>query len=372
MVFMRTRLSTFAMAAITMMSCSHEMKTFSGGDENITFVGRTDYSNASAPKQWAAGGYFTFGFEGDYCNVKVVTETPNGVNRNILEVVVDETYVTTLKFDSIVGADGNKVICDSNFFNIEIGSDAFPMNPSLSKHHVTICRDTETAMGYTQLQSVTAEKLFKWAPGEGLKIEFIGNSITCGAEADTTLKARDQYKWGDWHRAYEGYGPKTARALDAQWSLVSVSGIGLIRSCCDMGITMPDVYDKVILRDGKLDYDFSYQPDIICSCLGQNDGIQDSTAFCSAYVDFIKVVKEKNPQVKNIVLLSSPMDHGDLNEWLCRMIKAVADQLKADGIDNVSYFFYSKAWNAGGADHPSVSEHNEIADELSAYLKSLL
>lgn len=358
----------------TLVSCGpREAMTIDGGSELITMVGRTDRSEVNAPKQWAAGGYFTFGFEGNECVIEMNDEQPNGETRNIIEVAVDDNQSVAYRMSGIrnviiIGDESKAEQLKDSLTNVI----SYPINNGAGKHHVTICRDSETAMGYTQLVSVKADNIFKWSPDNGLKIEFIGNSITCGAESDTTMKAREEYKWGDWHRAYVGYGPRTARALNAQWSLVSVSGIGLIRSCCDMGITMPQVYDKIILRDNKLSYDYAYQPDIICSCLGQNDGIQDSTAFCSAYVDFIKDVKAKNPQAKKIVMLSSPMDHGELNDWLCRMIKSIVDQLGNEGIDNVTYYFYTKAWNGGGVDHPSEAEHAEIAEELTNYLKTIL
>ena len=365
------------MLAMTLLatSCDNGSKTMTvgGGDDVITFVGRTDYSTKEAPKQWAAGGYFTFGFEGNTCYIELNDEVLYGNKYNIIEVCVDDVESKcfyTKGIRNIIAIDELFDECDAKdtavnymVFNTPIGN---------KEHHVTICRDTETAMGYTQLISVSADNIFKWTPATSLKMEFIGNSITCGAEADTTLMARDQYQWGDWHRAYYGYGPRTARNLNAQWSLVSVSGIGLIHSCCDMDITMPQVYDKMMLRDNKLSYDFGYKPDVICCCLGQNDGIQDSTAFCTAYVDFIKTVKQHNPQAKKIVLLTSPMDNGELSAWLKRMLASIVDKLTTDGMEGVSYFAYSKAWNNGGAMHPSANEHEEIADELTSYIKTIL
>jgi len=368
---MKTFYSIILLGALA--SCAPKVPmSVNGGSELITIVGRTDYSNIEAPKQWAAGGYFTFGYEGNSCIIELNDEQPNGENRNIVEVIVDDNQSLICNMNGIrnvivIGEENDAEQLKDSATNVFV----LPISEAGKSHHVTVCRDSETAMGYTQLVSVKANNIFKWSPDNGLKIEFIGNSITCGAEADTTFKSKTEYKWGDWHRAYVGYGPRTARALNAQWSLVSVSGIGLIRSCCDMGITMPEVYDKIVLRDNKLNYDFSYSPDIICSCLGQNDGIQDSTAFCSAYVDFIKEVHSHSPQAK-IVLLSSPMDHGELNDWLCRMIISISEKLKAEGVEEVSYYFYSKAWNGGGVDHPSVEEHSEIANELTSYLKTIL
>lgn len=360
---------TALMALTATCGNKQQMTTVKGGNELITFVGRTDYSNAEAPKQWAAGGYFTFGFKGDMCVVTINDEQPGGENHNRLEIVVDgkatQRALKGVKNIIVIGDKNGAEMTDSTATVHEIAIDS-----KVTDHKVCICRDTETSLGYTQLVSVSANEIEKWEPGCGLKIEFIGNSITCGAEADTTMVERTAYRWGDWHRAYEGYAPRTARAMDAQWSLVSVSGIGLIRSCCEMGITMPEVYDKMILRENKLPYDFTYQPDIICSCLGQNDHIQDSTEFCTAYVDFIKMVKKHTPAAK-VVLLSSPMDHGELNEWLTRMLTSVSERLKADGVNDLSTYFFSKAWNAGGFDHPNSAEHEEIATELTNYLKTL-
>ncbi len=361
-----------AMSLFIISACQNEPQTISGGDARITFVGRTDHSTPEAPRQWAAGAYFTFGFEGTSCIIDINDENIYGNGRNIIEVVVDDMPTQSFFTHGV----RNRIVIgspyhDTNDTTIHIMS--FDANITNQKHHVCICRNTETAMGYTQLTSVSANKIFKWTPQTNLKIEFIGNSITCGAEADTTAVSATEYKWGDWHRAYYGYGPCTARNINAQWALTSVSGIGLIHSCCNMDITMPQVYDKYILRENKLNYDFTdFEPDIICSCLGQNDGIQDSATFCSAYVDFIKDVVCKNKQVKHIVLLSSPMDHAELDAWLRTMLTAVADKLKADGINIVSTFFFSQAWNAGGASHPNCSEHAQIANELTEYLKTIL
>jgi len=366
---MKIQLLTFIVAMI-FVSCKNEKQIVNGGDERITFVGRTDRTTPESPRQWAAGAYFTFGFEGQQCIVKLNDENLYGQKYNIIEVVVDDLPSQKVLTNGI----RNVIVIGTNNYT-DTTSNVINVLPSLvgGKHQVTICRDTETGMGYTQLLSVEADKVYQWAPKTDLKIEFIGNSITSGAESDTTSVPASTYEWGDWHRAYWGYGPRTARNMNAQWALTSVSGIGLIHSCCNMNVTMPQVYDKYILCEGKIDYDFSdFQPDIICSCLGQNDGIQDSVAFCSSYVDFVKNIVKHNPQAKHIVLLNSPMDHGELDVWLRSMLTSVKNTLENDGISNVTTFFFSQAWNNGGLAHPSVEEHAQIASELTEYLKTIL
>lgn len=361
-----------AALAVLLSACAQITET-PGGDSKITFVGRTDFTNPAAPRQWAPGGYFTFGFEGDECVICIEDENISPRRSNILEVAIDDLpSIPVITKDSttciVIGQASDRAMnsAKGNIFK------CFTDLPA-GKHHVTVCRNTETAMGYTALQYIMAPKIFQWTPETNLRIEFIGNSITCGAEADTSMVPSSQYQWGDWHRAYYGYGPRTARKLGAQWSLVSVSGIGLIHSCCQMEETMPLSYDKFVLRYNQKPYDFStFKPDMICICLGQNDGIQDSTAFCTAYVDFVKKVKALNPQTKQVILLTSPMDNGELTAWLRNMLSAVSQRLKDDGIPGVSTFSFSRAWNSGGVTHPSISEHEQIADELSNYIKSIL
>jgi putative lipase involved disintegration of autophagic bodies len=53
-------------------------------------------------------------------------------------------------------------------------------------------------------------------------------------------------------------------------------------------------------------WDFTnYQPDVVTVCLGQNDGVQDSTIFCSAYVNFLKRMRSYYPTAQIILVTSS-------------------------------------------------------------------
>jgi hypothetical protein len=217
-----------------------------------------------------------------------------------------------------------------------------------------------------------AEQLLKPAPKPRRKIEFYGNSITCGTGSDLSEIPCDSAEWYDQHNAFMSYGPVTARSLDAQWMLSSVSGIGLMHSCCDMDIVMPDVYDKVNMRDNKIDWDFSeYQPDVVTVALGQNDGIQDSTEFCLYYVDFIYTLRGKYPDSK-IVCLTSPMGNEKLTATLKNYLTSVKNTLQELGDDNVYTFFFSRSYNYGCGGHPDLAQHSEIADELLAYLTELM
>ncbi len=354
----------FSATSLTM--CAPEVEEIDSTDERLTFVGRTDFSSGNA-RQWASGAYFSFAFNGTGCELDIVDEVLYGSNYNYLEIVVDSLAPrrirTSGRLNTVVIGQALTDVVDSAVNVVQVFE-----NLTDTRHTVEVVRDTETGMGFTELTKIRALGLENWSRPTEFTIEFIGNSITCGAESYLDEVAAGEGSWFDRHMAYNGYGPRTARALGARWLLTSCSGIGLVHSCCDMEIVMPQVYDKIILRDNKLPYDFAQIPDVVCICLGQNDGRQPDDVFVAAYVDFIATIRSHYADAK-IVLLTSPMADETLTAWMQQILPAVAT---TSGDDKVSTYFFSRSFNSGGGGHPDVNEHAQIADELVAYLRTIL
>lgn len=319
----------------------------------IQYTGRIDFTDVKKPRLWQPGVYIKFGFKGPYCNITLNDEELNG-QHNYIEVVVDDEPPKRIQ---TTGKNNNIKIA----FGLQEG-----------RHTATICKNTEAGNGYLEFIGITCAGLYKLRNKPERKIEFIGNSITCGAGMDMSEKACDAGAWYDQHNAYMSYGPVTARALNAQWHLSSVSGIGLIHSCCDMKIVMPPVFDKINMRTDSLPWDFSkYIPDVVTITLGQNDGIQDSMAFCSAYVAFIKTVRSKYPQAQ-IICLTSPMADDKLATVLKNYLTGIVSAINSSGDNNVHKYFYSKQYHNGCGGHPDLQEHTLIANELTAYIKTVM
>ncbi|RYE04911.1 MAG: acetyl xylan esterase, partial [Sphingobacteriaceae bacterium] len=173
------------------------------------------------------------------------------------------------------------------------------------------------------------------------------------------------------HNAYMSYGPTSARSLNAQWVLSSVSGIGLIHSCCDMKLLMPQVFDKVNQRQDTIKWNFSrYQPDVVTICLGQNDGVQDSVKFTTAYISFIKNIRSHYPAA-SIVCLTSPMGDFTLTKALKNYLTGIVNAVNKSGDKNVSKYFFSKRFMHGCGTHPDLAEHQVMAMEVASYIKKL-
>ncbi len=328
-------------------------KFFPADNPNIQYTGRIDFSDRKLPKYWASGVYVQAKFKGNTCKVILHDEVLYGNNHNYIEVAVDNQKPYRLQLKGKTDT-------------IDISK-----NLNAETHILTICKDTESGIGYLQFGGLICAGLLPLPAKPKHKIEYIGDSITCGTGSDLSIVDCDKGQWYDQHNAYLSYGPASARLLNAQWVLSSVSGIGLIQSCCDIKLLMPQVFDKVNQRQNKIKWNFSgYQPDVVTICLGQNDGVQDSVRFTTAYINFIKNIRSYYPKA-SIVCLTSPMADFTLNKALKNYLAGIVDAVNKSGDKNVSRYFFSKRFMHGCGTHPDLAEHQVMAMELSAYLKKL-
>lgn len=343
-----------SLSALRVCADSRDSVFYKADHPRIGYTGRVDFSRPGYPRFWSPGIYMTLHFEGTYCILLLNDEEKWGKSHNYIEIKVDDgpsrRIRTNGRENRIVLAEGLKK----------------------GKHRIVICKNTEANIGYLEPTGIICEKLLKQPPKPGRKIEFIGDSITCGMGIDEGEVPCGKGEWYDQHSAWYAYGPRTARALQAQWQLSSVSGIGLIHSCCNHKIVMPGVFDKVNMYDDSLRWDFSrYQPDVVTVCLGQNDGIQDSVAFCSAYVTFVQRLRGYYPKAQ-IVLLNSPMADARLNDVLVRYITAVKKALATEGDKQVAAFFFKKRYNMGCDAHPGREDHAEMSEQLTVFIRQLM
>ncbi|MFT3825369.1 MAG: SGNH/GDSL hydrolase family protein [Chitinophagaceae bacterium] len=327
---------------------------YSADNPYLQYTGRMDLTDPKKPRTWAPGAYMVAKFKGTSCSVIINDEVLYGTSHNYLEIIVDNWQPVRLqmtgKTDTIQVA---KALPDR-------------------EHIVVICKNTEAGIGYIEFAGIICKQLMPLPPKPSRKIEFIGNSITCGFGADMSAIPCGKGQWYDQHNAWLAYGPLTARTFGAQWHLSSVSGIGLIHSCCNMTITMPQVYDKVNMRTDSLAWNTNdYHPDLITVCLGQNDGVQDSTTFCSAYVQFLERLRGYHPKA-TIICLTSPMGNETLNPVLQRYLTGIVQHMNSKGDKKISSYFFSKRYISGCGEHPDLKDQEQIAKELIVYVRKLM
>lgn len=320
----------------------------------IQYTGRIDFTDPLLPRFWQPGVYIAFRFKGNECEIVLNDEVLWGNSHNYIELVVDgKEYRLQMKSK-----------CDTISLTAYISE--------RGEHTAIVCKNTEANIGYLELAGIRCSELVKSKSKPLRKIEFIGNSITCGMGNDDSEIPCGKRNWYDQHNAWLSYGALTARSVNAQYHLSSVSGIGLMHSCCNMDVIMPAVFDKISMRNNAIQWDFAnYQPDVVTVCLGQNDGVQDSAAFCTNYISFMQQLRQYYPRA-TFILLSSPMADERLRNFLRLSIRAVRLHLTQAGDNKIFTHVFEKQFIGGCDAHPSGKEHKQIATELTTVIKTIM
>lgn len=316
----------------------------------FTYVGRFDFSDENGPKVWAPGAYIKVDFHGSYCAIKIKDENKFYTHYNYIHVVIDDTIIRRFKLSKTE----NTIVIGKHF--------------SQQKHHLIICKDTESDIGFIQFEGVYCRKISKIK--KRAVIEFIGDSITCGNGSDLSRVNCEDGKWFDQHNAFMSYGAILARRLKREWILSSVSGIGLTRSCCGNELTMPQCYQYISFKPTSELYPIKKEhPDIVCVTLGQNDGLQKASIYVSAYLKFLAQLRKTHPTAQ-FILCTSPMAKEKLRNHLKNCIQRVVKIAKNSGEQKLEMFSYSKTYGKGCLSHPTVEEHLKIAQELLNFIKA--
>jgi hypothetical protein len=309
--------------------------------------------------------HFGFRFTGPRCSIYAALSDPAA--HNYLQYTVDGIYYRRIKISGTM----------SRSYNID----------GLGKgdHTVWIYKATEATTGPIFIQKIVGHQMIALKVPARPFIEFIGNSITCGAQSDPSEFPCGVGEYHDQHNAYYAYGPRVARMLNVNFILSGVSGIGIYRTWNTESPSMPQVYEKTdFLVSGIRNWDFkTYTPRIVSIALGTNDFSDgdgktprlpfDSAVFVSNYIRFIELVKSKYP-VAQIALLSSPMLNGKKRATLqncLTIVKAVIDK-KYPSNKKIALFFFKPMSARGCGGHPSIEDHKILAKELAPFFKNLM
>lgn len=313
----------------------------------------------------SSAAHFGFSFEGPEC--AIFASIPNTEGHNYLQYELDGVYQKRIK----VSANAQESIVISA--------------PGPGKHVVWIYKATEAHTGPIVIKQINGTNLTPLSRPPTPVIEFIGNSITCGAAADPSEVPCGTGVYHDQHNAYQAYGPRVARALGANFVLSSVSGIGIYRNWNSDGPTMPQVYEKTDFQNNSSQpWNFTtFTPRVVSIALGTNDFSNgdgkkarlpfDSAAFVNNYVQFVQVVKSKYPAAQ-IALLSSPMINGANRTLLQHCLEGVKKKVDAQNPKSkpVALFFFQPMQARGCTGHPNVADHALLAQELGPFFKKLL
>lgn len=373
------------LAMVMMMTCVsygdtiESTKVYEHNDENIRFLGRCleDNEKGITYFNWTTSG-FEFRAEGNKveATIETIAYSENGaILYPWIAVFVDD-------FDQ-----------PAQVIELKEGLHTYVLyeGEEFGTHNIKVVKRTEAPHSKTGLMNVKVS-------GEGAKIdvlpnlkqhkiEFIGDSITCGYGIESAptsgFLSSEENGW-------ETYAAKAARALDAEFNCISVSGIGIYSNYTPIDqindyMTMPDIYEFTdIYLDNTLGnvpqkWDFSkFQPDLIVINLGTNDWSYIShnipgriPQFTKSYVEFLKQVREKNgPNVKILCTQVAFLPE------VTAMMENIVNIYKAETGDTAIDIFIMGAptleEGIGGNGHPSLKTHERMGYELKDKIRDWL
>ena len=343
-------------------------------EENVKLLGRTYYDTDRLYCALSGTG-IEFTFTGTRCSITVVGDdnSDDGKDENHARIGI---YVN-----------GERVI-DDMVDNKEEVYDVFESDTS-QEVTISLVKLSESPMSTIAITDIKVEgSAIKPTANKDKLIEFIGDSITCGYGADAP--GRNKKFSTNTEDVTKAYAYKTALALDADYSMVSFSGYGIISGYSngekkETTQQVPKYYTKLghswaandDFKPAQIEWDFGKrQPDIIVINLGTNDDSytknikERQEEYSTAYTEFLKTVRAKNPDAKIVCTL------GIMGDRLFEYVqKAVDDYTAETGDSNISTMKFDEQLSADGysADwHPSIKTHDKASKKLTDYLKTLI
>jgi hypothetical protein len=341
---------------ICVYACRAQDHLAGSSDTRIQYMGRVIERGSSTELSWTATTV-TVAFDGT--GMQALLKDQRG--DNYYDVIVDGRLTTVLHPDNI-----------KRLYTLAAG-----LPPG--RHSLELFKRTEWAMGKTWFYGLLPDEhttLLPPPPPPGRKIEFYGNSITCGyAVEDSSGKDRGTAPYED---AYVAYAAVAARHFNAQLSCITKSGIGVLVSW--FPLIMPEMWDRLDATDTGSKWDFSrWTPDVVVINLFQNDAwltnmpaneqfkarfgntAPGPDVIIRAYKQFVQGIRGKYPNADIICMLGN-MDATKAGAPWPGFIQKAVSQLGDKKMHTLIVPY------KGTAGHPNIAEQKVLADSLIDFI----
>lgn len=337
---------------------------------SIRLSGRTLYRGKSLYLLHAAS-YIEFEFEGRLLEAEMESEGGNEDFQAWIGIYADDMDSAYRRI-SLNSGNRRYLLWESN---------------ETKKVLIRIAKLSENQYAYTAINKFIVDDKAHLRKTEGKKkrIQFIGDSITCGFGNEG--KAGDGFMT-ETENPFKAYGAFTAGKLDCDFTIVAWSGIGIISSWIppeveepNTSVLVPKVYPYVdyglFMRKGWSpieinDYDRNCC-DIIVVNLGTNDSsytrnnTERRKAFQIEYQKFLRYLRGTHRD-KAIICTA-----GAMTDLLNHEIEAAVDTVRKADQDGLLYYMQFSQPEVedgeGAVGHPSILRHKKMAEQLAGWIK---
>ncbi|KAM9969404.1 hypothetical protein ACTFIR_001239 [Dictyostelium discoideum] len=329
-------------------------------DENILYSGRFDTTQS-------ADNYYGFSWSGCQISLSITGTTTikpilDSVGDNWFDVIVNNAILTPFNVSSVAHQEYD-IIGSTN------------LDPTQT-YSIVLSKRTEASFGEVRFYGFSVDSTGKTVPQQKptRKIEFIGDSITCGYGDLGTAPCNFEAITED---NYDTYASITARELECEMFLEAWSGRGVVRNYgsptpTSTSGTVPDLYPYTIPTDPSIEWDFDqYIPDAVVINLGTNDystqPVPSQEQFQNGYIEFIKTIKSNYAQAEpEIFLICGPM----IGNPCCEYVANVSTLVGATFIDAQNILTEPTDFGCNG--HPSINGHMKLGAVISPIIQKVM
>ena len=347
--------------------------------DNVKFFGRTVYDENSGTTffNWSGSG-FVFRFRGTKAECFLSgglkgEDIPQKESRGYIGVYLDDIPYSIARFP-IDKPEGLYTLAE----NLPFG-----------EHTIRVVKETEVAYGRVALHYLSADgELLTPPESSNIKIEFIGDSITCGY-GNICSNASPEFVTAE-ENFSQTYAAVASKILNAEPSVIAASGNGFFHDYgCNTHNLIPELYrytDKFFdehcgNKPRKWDFENDHR-DIVVIKLGQNDfqycsgadlPIEQRTeetlnarrkAFCVVATDFLKEISKLRPNIPILMIYESDM--GLKNEIITAVKQADC------GIYTMEIMPKREYEGVGANGHFSVCTHTRVGMLLAERIKEII
>jgi len=330
---------------------------------DIQYVGRVDTSNPQMYTfEWASVHIYASFAKSSSVSVQF-QDTPGTVSywgdKLYYEVYIDNELVLELNTST------------SNLITYTIAQ-----NLTGTQHNLVIARRVEAVYGLSGFVGIVLDDggvLVPPAPRPDMRIEFLGDSITCGWGTEGTAPCTDQPQLENSEKTWAAVA---AKAIGADYSVISWSGQGMVRYYGCPNITcpgaLPSLYPRTLGQEASPLWNFSsWIPQAVVINLGTNDygskPFPPTDVFVAGYTNFV-LNQVLPPYGKNVTVFTACYFAGPM----CENVQAAYENLVAMGVNAVYVPFSSVVTpNPLGCDgHPDVAEQANWGAYLTPIIKT--
>jgi len=345
--------------AVAVSTTAVSQSLFKANDENIRVIGRSLTSITGDIEFDWSGVSILANFEGSSVRLLI-----DGTGRNFFNV-----YIDGIKSDVIEVSGDQKIL-------LAEGLEDAP-------HTLRITKRTEASEGkitFKGLELEAGKKLLAPSPAAERRIEYIGNSITCGYGTESNSKDDDFSP--ETENVELTYAAILAEQFEAEYHVIAHSGQGVVRNYGDSKTasvySMPDRYKQVFDEARTPLWNFKeWTPDAVVINLGTNDFSTEphpnKAVFNKKYNELIAFIREQYGEVPVFCVVNPTLDEPGYT-----YVKNMVDGNRNFLIDKNIYFIgipgaiIVESEDLGANWHPNHSGQKKIAGYIAPVMKAVL